>query len=90
MRSILIALGLALQVYAKVSIGTCRSDIKTVTWADFSTPSVPAPYSHNIGAIDEGFTEMMELVKAFGFSFPIDPTCDDIGKAYPYSEIAAQ
>jgi len=52
MRSILIALGLALQVYAKVSIGTCRSDIKTVTWADFSTPSVPAPYSHNIGAID--------------------------------------
>jgi len=33
---------------------------------------------------------MIELVKAFGFSFPIDPNCDDIGSTYPYLDIAVQ
>jgi hypothetical protein len=73
-------------VSAKIDIGLCRTDIKTVEFAKYGTP---AAHNHLIGAIDSGFKDLVTLAQAFGFKFPINPECDDLGKVHPFSVTAA-
>jgi hypothetical protein len=91
MRSLILGtltLAFIASVSAKVDIGSCRTDIKKVDWATYSKTTVPAPYSHKIGAIDSGFKDLIEVLQNFGFKLPFNPYCDDLGKIHPFSVFA--
>jgi hypothetical protein len=92
MRSILLGtltLAFLASVSAKIDIGLCRTDITTVDFATYSKAPAPLPYSHMIGAIDSGLKDLINLAQGFGFKFPLNPDCDDLGKAHPFSALAA-
>ena len=92
MRSILFSiasLALIATVNGKWDIGTCRTDIKTIDYATYSTkPTVPVVHTHKIGAIDHEFKDFIYAIQSFGFKLPLNIYCDDLGSILPFSTVA--